>query len=103
MLNLGVLFPFLKYNISTQTYNNVQKVQWDRWLNGFTLHNTGNTILSFNNDPIQPGGSKTVGGNFGEIYGGRIDIQFITPSPAPSTINNAVVITQKFYLIDTGK
>lgn len=95
-------FP-LRYNQATQIYTSVQQVQWDKYLNGFEIYNSGNTNVYFNNGIIPPGGSKTFGGNFGEIYAGRLDINFRTPSPAPSTIINEVTVTQKFYLIEEDK
>lgn len=90
-------FKILRYNVSSQTYSNVTDVQWDKYLNGFFIHNTGNTLLIFNNDVLQPGDTKTVGGNYGEIYDGRINLMFRLPTPAPLTPENEVIVTQKFY------
>src|ERR1700684_1395392 len=87
----------LFYNISTDTYQGNVSITPDRNLNGFTIKNTapvgGNTVF-LNGDPLVPGESKTVGGNRGEIYRGRIDITFLNPAVGPSS----VVITQKFYV-----
>jgi hypothetical protein len=91
---------FLRYNVTTQKYSVVTDVQWDKYLNGFMIHNTGNTNLYYNQQLIVPGASETVGGNFGEIYGGRIELMFRLPTPAPVTPANEVTIQQKFYLVE---
>lgn len=90
----------LYYDTFTQSYAALQSVVMERLCNGFTVNNAGNTIVYVNGDPLQPGSSKTVGGNEGEVYKGRCDLQFVTPSPAPSTIINLAVVTQKYYLPD---
>lgn len=67
-------------------------------VNGVAVHNAGNTIVLFNEDPLQPGESKTFGGNWGEIFTGRIFIRFILPTPAPAIPNNLAYVTSKFYV-----
>jgi hypothetical protein len=88
------------YNTTTQEYRSLRSVPVDARCNGFTVNNAGTTIVTLNGEPLQPGQSKTVGGNEGEIYVGRIDLAFYTPSPAPSTIVNSAWVTQKFYETD---
>lgn len=88
----------LPYNIWTGVYSNAAEIQWSRYLNGFTIHNTGTTFIFFNGDRIVPGESKTVGGNFGEVYKGRLDLSFFLQTPPPGTIINQATITQKFYV-----
>jgi hypothetical protein len=87
----------LFYNISTDTYQLNTSVTPDKNLNGFTVKNSapigGNTVF-INGDPLVPGESKTVGGNRGEIFRGRIDITFLVPALGV----NSVVLTQKFYV-----
>lgn len=68
-------------------------------VNGFTVKNAGNTILMFNQEPLQPGESQSIGGNEGEIYTGRVSIFFMLPTPAPGTPVNSAWITIKFYAL----
>lgn len=93
----------LPYATSEQTYTGVKNVQWAEYLNAFSIHNTGNTIVVFRGDPIPPGASKSIGGNRGEVYTGRLDIMFQLPSPAPPTPINSCVVTQKYYQIEKGR
>lgn len=88
----------LPYDQNTGVYSTPQPVQWQRWLNGFFVHNTGTTNVVFGGDLITPGDSKSFGGNWAEIYKGRLDFFFQTPVPAPPVITNQVRITQKYYL-----
>jgi hypothetical protein len=88
------------YNTTTQEYRALRSVNVDKRCNGFSVNNAGTTIVTVNGEPLQPGQSKTVGGNEDEIYVGRIDLAFIIPSPAPSTIVNSAWVTQKFYESD---
>ena len=85
------------YNTTTQEYTALRSVNVDKMCNGFSVNNAGTTIVTLNGEPLQPGQSKTVGGNEDEIYVGRIDLAFIVPTPAPSTIINSAWVTQKFY------
>lgn len=87
----------LVYSTSTYVYQTAEDVQWSKWLNGYSVHNIGNTNLIINGDTIPPDGSKTVGGNYGEIHQGNIAVQFRVPTPAPMNPMNMVVVTQKFY------
>lgn len=89
------------YNTTTQEYKSLRSVNVDKLCNGFIVNNAGTTIVTLNGEPLQPGQSKTVGGNEGEIYVGRIDLAFIIPSPAPTVINNSAWVTQKFYESET--
>jgi len=88
----------LPWDQNTGVYSMPQQVQWQRWLNGFFVHNTGTTLVIFGGDVIQPGDSKSFGGNWAELYEGRLDFSFQTQTPPPATITNQVRITQKFYL-----
>lgn len=93
-------FTFIKYTISTQVYSADQQVVWEKNLNGFSIHNTGTTQLLFNQDLLEPGESKTIGGNIGEVFEGRIFLTFQTQTPAPPVIINQVTVTQKYYVGD---
>jgi hypothetical protein len=88
------------YNTTTQEYTALRSVVVDKRCNGFTVNNAGTTIVTVNGEPLQPGDTKTVGGNEGEVYVGRIDLAFYTPTPAPSIIVNSAWVTQKFYESD---
>src|SRR5277367_6274479 len=89
----------LVYNTNTFTYSNGINAPLDPYCNGIVVENLGTSVLVFQGDPIQPGNSKTIGGNLGEIYIGRIDILFTNPSLLPTPVNNAF-ITQKYYMSD---
>lgn len=88
---------FLEYNIATLVYTDASQVRIVDKCNGMLLHNTGNTNLIVNGDILTPGQSKSIGGNLGEIFTGPLQVRFITPSPAPSPIDNEVTVTSKFY------
>lgn len=88
----------LKYDIIRTPYNKNAQVSLDARCNGFTLKNTGTTLLNWDGEYLTPGQSVAVGGNVGEVFQGRVDIFFKTQSPAPSTITNAALVTQKVYI-----
>lgn len=88
----------LRYNIDVQEYRALRSVNVDKLCNGVSVNNAGTTIVTWNGEPIQPGATKTVGGNEGEVYIGRIDLAFYMPSPAPGVIVNSAWVTQKFYI-----
>lgn len=95
---------FLKYSTSNVLYNRAISVTVDKLCNGFSAKNAGTTIVLLNGEPLQPGAdenlageTKSIGGNYGEVFVGRIDIAFAVPDPAPSEIINACYITQKTY------
>ena len=91
-------FPFvLYYDIATRQISIPGLVQLVDNLNQVAIHNAGNTIVLVNDDPLQPGESKSWGGNWGEIFTGRVFLQFVMPVPAPPIPNNAAFVTQKFY------
>lgn len=87
----------LKYNVATYQYTEGQDLRIDKYCNSFLVHNTGTTNIYASGDLIIPGGSKTYGGNYGEIFVGPMEIIFRVPVPAPGTITNQATITQKFY------
>lgn len=93
---------FLRYNTDLQAYYKNTFVPVVKHCNGFVVKNIGTTICSVNGDPLQPGESKSVGGNRAEIYEGRIDLAFTLQTPPPLTIVNAATVTQKFYMEGTG-
>lgn len=84
----------LVYNTNTFTFSAGANLPLDPYCNGIIVENLGTSVLVFQGDPIQPGNSKTIGGNYGEIYIGRIDILF-----QGGGVNNAF-ITQKYYMSD---
>jgi hypothetical protein len=91
----------LNFNITVQVYGVATRVPVEETCNAVTVKNAGTTLLFFNGDPLQPGESKSAGGNYGEIYMGRVDLQFVTQTPPPTTITNLAVVTQKFYVDST--
>lgn len=87
----------LSYNISVQTYQANKKPVVSPYCNGFTVRNGGNTALLVNGDPLAPGEFKSVGGNHGEIYIGRIDLVFRDQATQTLPRVRVAVVTQKFY------
>lgn len=89
----------LFYNTVVNPFYKNGSVNVDRKCNGWVVKNTGNTLLTVDQEEIFPGGSKSTGGNFGEIYIGRIDLSFTGGSliPTQPTARNACLITQKVY------
>ena len=94
---------WLFYDTSALQYTVASKIDLVFRCNGIVIKNAGTTILLVDNvDPLQPGESKSVGGNWREVYYGRHNISFApNPFPPPGTVptNNAIV-TQKFYIPD---
>jgi hypothetical protein len=89
----------LHYNVVPTQYEKNTQVTIDKQCNGFVAKNTGNTLLTVMGEQLQPGDSKSVGGNRAEIFIGRVDIFFTGPSldPLNPTAINACVVTQKVY------
>jgi hypothetical protein len=85
------------YNTNTQEYTKLRSVPVDKLCNGVTVINKGNTIVTWNNLPLNPGESMAVGGNAGEVFIGRIDLNFKLPTPAPAAPVNSAWVIQKFY------
>jgi hypothetical protein len=81
----------LTYNFDTKPYQQNIQITLDRLCNGVTVLNAGTSNLSFQGDVLAPGTSKSIGGNFGEILRGRVDLQF-TGAGA-----NLAVVTEKYY------
>lgn len=87
------------YNIFTQVYRASQQVDVVENCNGYTATNIGADIVTVNGQVLFPGtvgsilgDSRSVGGNEGEIFTGRIDIAFA------ALTNPQVEIVQKFYV-----
>jgi hypothetical protein len=89
---------FLRFNFATQIYYAPGEIPLEPWCNGITIKNNGTTNVLFQGDTLIPGESKTIGGNRKEILKGRVDLGFVVPTPAPTTITNYCTVTQKFYL-----
>jgi hypothetical protein len=93
MNSTGKPIQWLYYNISVTTYTKSGNVTPAGPLNAWTVKNNGTNPVEVNGDPLDPGESKSVGGNYGEVYIGMIKLNFGTGAAAG---NNAEV-TQKFY------
>lgn len=89
----------LHYNIVPTQYLKNGSVTIDKQCNGFTAKNTGNTLLTIMGEEIQPGQSKSIGGNRAEVFIGKVDFWFTGPSliPAEPTAVNECIVTQKVY------
>lgn len=93
------------YNTTTQGYSApVQKIVIDRKCNTITVRNAGNSLVIYDDEIIQPGQSKTIGGNQDEIFIGRKDLAFQPttnqpiPQPQPLPRVDFAYVTQKFYI-----
>lgn len=85
------------YNVSVTQYSKNQQAVIDSHCNGWTAINIGTTVVNVKGIPLNPGTpgtnngeSFTIGGNAGEIFKGRVDIEFPTGS-------GNVLLIQKFY------
>jgi hypothetical protein len=87
----------LYYNTVTHIYGAPQKIDFDIRTNGFVIKNGGNTILIVDDEQLQPGESKSIGGNKGEIFIGRKDISF-TVQAGNLTPTFICVVTVKYYV-----
>lgn len=85
-------FQAVAYNFSAQTYSQNTQVSIDPWCNGLTIKNAGTSMVQFQEEQIAPGDSIAIGGNFGEVIRGRLDLSFLGAG------NNVAVIRQKFYI-----
>jgi hypothetical protein len=94
----------VKYNTMQTPYTAVGtaavNIPIDQLCNGYSIKNTGNTILLFRKEPLQPGESKVIGGNFGEINTDRVQISFQEQAVQPLPVVNQAWFTQKIYLVD---
>jgi hypothetical protein len=87
------------YTNSQQGFSLDKEVPIDSKCNGYFVQNVGNTLLVLNQYIVlQPNASFALGGNEGEIFTGRLDIQFKLPTPAPPVPSNGAVIVQKIYV-----
>lgn len=80
------------YNFVSQVYTSVIQIDLDPWCNGVTIRNTGTSNLRVQGEILAPGESLAIGGNFGEVIRGRLDLFFTGAG------NNECVIRQKFYI-----
>jgi hypothetical protein len=92
----------LYYNEDVKSIIKQTRVPLGQRVNGFTVKNAGTTLLIMNGEVLQPGDSKATGGNRGEEYTGRCDINFQVPVPAPAVITNQGYVTIKFYVDAPG-
>lgn len=89
-----------KYTIATRTYNAdiTSIILTTGRCNGLTLQNTGNRLVVVNQAIVlQPGQSLGIGGNEGEIFTGRVQLNFTDPNPVPVTPVNGCAVMEKIY------
>ena len=91
----------LGYNIFETVITAPGQVNFDNHCNGWVIKNTGTTLVLIMGESLATGESKSIGGNYGEIWIGRLNIAFRTPTPAPSVITNQATLTQKIYVRST--
>lgn len=83
----------LNYSWSVQRYESQKQVVLDPYCNGIVVKNAGTSVLIIQGDPLQPNESKSIGGNYAEIFVGRVDVSFV----AGVGLVNLAIVTQKFY------
>jgi len=88
------LEKLLQYNLSVQEYNVATQIATQEFCNGFVVRNIGTSTVIFMGDPLAPNESKSVGGNRGEIYVGRMDLFFENTGAQI----DACLVTQKCYM-----
>lgn len=95
----GSAVPTRKYNIFKRNLQQgTAQMPIGTNVNGFVIKNAGNTIVLFNNEPLMPGESQSVGGNEGEVFDGRVDIYFRPSVPVVIPTINSCWITVKYYM-----
>jgi hypothetical protein len=82
----------LQYNLSTQVYSKTQEIPVQENCNGFTVRNIGTATVVIMGDELATNESKSIGGNRGEIFVGRIDLKF----KGAGTM--LCLVTQKYYM-----
>ncbi len=93
----------LYYNTVTQAYSVATKIVVQDKCNGITIRNAGNSFLIMDDEIIQPGQSKAIGGNRLEYFIGRKDISFTAQTPVqPAPRVDLCYVTQKFYVERRG-
>ena len=88
----------IEYNIFTTPFTAPGEVMVDRKCNGFVIKNAGTTLVETFGEQLQPGESKSIGGNYGELFVGRVDIKFTVQAVPPAVITNLAIVTQKVYV-----
>jgi hypothetical protein len=92
----------LEYDFIAQSYYAGGEIKVDRYCNGFTAINTGDTLVFVCGIPLLPyppghpelsGAAVAIPGNKGEYFRGRIWIVF---ADAPAVVPSVLII-QKFY------
>lgn len=91
---------FLKIVKSSRSYSRATQVPLDKLCNSYLVQNTGNSVVIVDVDTVlQPTQSFGFGGNKGEIFDDRLDIQFQLPNPVPPGYvrNDKCAVVQKIY------
>lgn len=86
---------FLEYNFSTNLYDGTKEFTLDKYCFGLTVKNRGTSLVIFNDEPLDPGESKTIGAHKETLLRARISISF---DQSNGGTTNAAWITQAFYL-----
>lgn len=89
---------YKRYNLIYSTITQNTQVVIQELCNSWTVINTGTTVATVNGLALNPGtpGTSTgesysIGGNFGELFYGRIDVGFATGI-------GSLMVIQKIYL-----
>ena len=90
-----------RYTLTSQIIQTSNWYDVERYCNGFTVTNIGDTIVKVNEQIYYPGvpgtslgDSRSFGGNEGEIYTGPLKVAFQQPLGA----NPQIELIQKIYV-----
>lgn len=95
---LRAIGDFLHYDWALHPITRRGDVPLSQRCNGVTVKNGGNNIVLVNNEPLQPGESKALGGNYGELFRGRVQINFMNQAVQPTPVVAIAYVTEKFYI-----
>jgi hypothetical protein len=99
ILTLG-FDKLVKFHISVQQYSAPQGgfVPIERWVNAVAFKNAGTGFVTVMGDPLQPGETKSIGGNNFEVWDEKhCTFNFTNPNAVPGVVN-LLIVTQKFYV-----
>jgi hypothetical protein len=88
----------VKFHIYVQQYTQQGIVPIERWVNAVSFKNAGNIFCTVMGDPLQPGETKSVGGNSFEVWDEKHCTIFFTNPNGVASPNPLLIVTQKFYV-----
>jgi hypothetical protein len=98
VLTLG-FDKLVKYHIVVTQYSSGPGyVPIERWVNAVVFKNAGTGFVTVMGDPLQPGETKSIGGNNFEVWDEKhCSFNFTNPNAVPNVVN-LLIVTQKYYV-----